>query len=176
MNKPDQDTLLLRQLLDKYKFARPVPNGLREDILAAKKKNLVRVLKTVGAYSALHGLLISLYLAVKKAGIGIPVAKFIVSGIAVTAVTYGGYYAATALFAGKKETPARETRPSSTEEIRKQYKWVDQIFLYNGRTIEGAIISRGPRYRVLTSTGIVEIPRNQIKMVKPLKIEDASKN
>jgi hypothetical protein len=49
---------------------------------------------------------------------------------------------------------------------------VDEITLYNGKVFRGAVMSRGETYRVLTTEGIVMIPRSQIKMVKPLKISD----
>ncbi len=171
MKKPDQDILLLQQLMDKYRFTRPVSVEARDEILSSKRKNLVRVLKTVGAYSAAHGALLIIYFAFKKLGAVIPMMKFIVPGVAVTAISIGGYYAATTMTPGSvSKAPAIE-RQEPRENIRKKYKWVDRITLYNGSIIEGAIMSRGERYRVLTAGGITYIPRNKIKMVKPLKIE-----
>ena len=172
MNKPDQNTRLLEELLDRYKFARPVPEDIRKDILASKKKNLVRVLKTVGAFSALYGLLLSLYFAVKKAGLFVPAAKIVISGITAAAVSYGGYYAVKSL------NPVKEpAKPAAKEErrqpVQETARWTDQITLYNGRVIEGAIISRGYQYKVLTPGGVMYVPKNQIKMVKPLRMEAA---
>lgn len=170
MNRTDNKTQLLEQLLDRYKFTRPVPEDVREEILSSKKKNLVRVLKTVGAFSVAYGALLSVYFAIKKLGVAIPVAKFIISGITVAAVCYGGYYTVTTLTsADAPATPAVEEKPRPPEEKLSNYKWVDQITLYSGRIIEGAVISRGAQYKVLTASGVMYIPRNKIKMIKPLK-------
>ncbi len=170
MKKPVNDTQLLEQLLDRYKFARPVPDDIREEILSSKKKNLVRILKSVGAFSALYGALLFIYFALKKLGAGIPVAKFIISGMTAVAVTSGGYYAVSTLRSGDNyKTPVVEERRAAKENLA-DYKWVDQITLYNGRIIEGAIISRGAQYQVRTASGIISIPRNKIKTVKPLKV------
>ncbi len=172
MKKPDKDTLLLEELLDKYRFARPVPGDVREQILSSKKKNLVRILKTVGAFSALYGVFLTIYFSIKKLAVGVPMAKFIISGMTVAAVSYGGYYAAKTLVSSEKpKTSAAQEKRHPAEENRAIYKWVDQITLYNGRIITGAIISRGDRYKVLTSGGVTYIPRNKIKMVKPLRVE-----
>jgi len=142
---------------------------VRDSILSSKKKTMVRVLKTTGAFSALYSAFLSIYFAVKKMGIGIPVMKLVISGISVAAIAYGGYYVLVSKpRADRAAPPAAKTL--SLDEIRAQYKWVDQITLYNGRVFRGAIISRGETYRVLTTEGIVMIPRSQIKMVTPLKI------
>jgi hypothetical protein len=171
MNKENQDTILLQKLLDRYGLTRPVPPDAQESILSSKKRTLVRVLKTAGAFSAVYGAFLSLYFAVKKMGIGIPIVKFIVSGVSVAAVTFGGYYVLVIKpRADRVASPAAKTL--SLDEIRAQYKWVDQITLYSGKVVKGAVISRGETYSVLTTEGVMRIPRNQIKMVKPLKISD----
>jgi hypothetical protein len=172
MNKANQDTLLLEKLLDKYKFIRPVPPGVQESILSSKKRTLVRILKTAGAFSAVYGVFLSLYFAVKKMGIGIPVTKFIISGITIASLSYGGYYAAVTLSRDRDSGTSPVKKPLSLNDIRAKYKWVDQITLYNGMVVKGAVISRGVTYSVLTTDGVKQIPRNQIKMVKPLKISD----
>ncbi len=171
MNKRDQDTLLLERLLDKYKFTRPVPEDIQEEILASKKKNLVRVLKTVGAFSALQGAFLSVYFWFKKLGIGIPIVKYIITAITLAAVTYGGYYALTA--GGVMDRP-REGKPGREETIGEKVGWIDEITLYNGRIIEGRIISRGVLYRVKTGKATVDIPRAMIKVIKPLRAKRES--
>ncbi|HNW28315.1 MAG TPA: hypothetical protein PKN50_07565 [Spirochaetota bacterium] len=174
MNKTDNDTRLLEQLLDRYRFARPVPDGVREEIRSSKKKNLVRVLKTVGAYSALYALYLFIYFSLKKLIAGIPVAKIIIAAATVSAVTYGGYYAATRINSG--DIPEKNAaKPVQHRQPEEKQLWADQITLYNGRIIVGAIISRGELYQVRTADGIVKIPRNKIKMVKPLKLEPGAK-
>ncbi len=168
MNKRDENTLLLERLLDKYKFARPVPEEIQDEILASKKKNLVRVLKTVGAFSALQGLFLSLYFWLKKLGIGIPITKYIITAATLAAVTSGGYYALTIRGAEEK---GREEKPGQGETIVGKGGWIDEITLYNGQIIEGTIISRGARYRVKTGKAVVDIPRALIKVIKPLRAE-----
>ncbi len=170
MNRHDNETRLLEELLDRYRFARPVPDDVREEIRSSKKKTLVRVLKTVGAFSALYGVYLSLYFSLKKLIAGIPFIKFFVSAATVTAVAYGGFYAATKRNAGDVPGESAVKKEERRQPEEKQL-WVDRITLYNGRIIEGAIISRGDLYRVRTAGGIVQVPRNRIKMVKPLKLE-----
>jgi hypothetical protein len=170
MKGKDKDTALIEHLLDKYKLVRPAPVEVRQSAMAGKKPMLVRVLKTAGAYGALQGLFLSVYFALKKAGIGVTIAKVIVAGVAAASLCYGGYYAVThGRDSDRVVTPAPALR--TLEEIQAKYKWVDQITLYNGKIIQGAIMSRGEMYEVLTVGGVIHIPRNQVRMVKPLKIE-----
>ncbi len=170
MIKSNQDTILLEQLLEKYRFVRPVPVSIQKSILASKKNTIVRVLKTVGVYSAVYGAFLSLYFSVKKIGIGGFFVKCAISGTVVASLTYGGYYAATiaARRATTGKAPVIPGLPS--HKARNEYKWVDKITLYNGRVIMGAVISRGSVYEILTKHGIIHIPGNQIKMVNPVKI------
>ncbi len=167
MNKRDQETLLLEKLLDRYRFARPVPPDLQDSILESKKGIFVRVLKTAGAFTALYGAFLPLYFALKKAGAGVLIAKILISCAAVASVSYGAYYALTSRGADPAPPPAA---PLSLDDIRSNYEWVDRITLYNGKTVEGAITSRGETYTVLTTGGIMRIPRNQIKTVRPLNM------
>jgi len=171
MNSENHDTMLLEKLLERYRLTRPVPPEVQDSILSSKKENLVRILKTAGAFTAAYGAFLSFYFAVKKMGAGIPLMKFIISGISVAAVAYGGYHLMTA-GPGANHTNPPAVKALSLEEIRAQYKWVDEITLYNGKVVRGAIVSRGEAYRVLTTEGIVMIPRSQVKMVKPLKLSD----
>lgn len=165
MNKRDQETMLLEKLLDRYRFVRPVPADVQESILSSKKKIFIRVLKTTGAFTAAYGAFLSLYFALKKAGAGLFLAKCFIACTAAAAVSYGAYYAAT--------SPERDSAPApalSLDDIREKYEWVDRITLYNGKVIEGAITSRGETCTVLTTGGVIRIPRNQIKTVRPLNM------
>ncbi|MBN2159821.1 MAG: hypothetical protein JW807_10530 [Spirochaetes bacterium] len=167
MKKSNQETLLIEKLLEKYRLTRPISPKDRDAIISSKRKILKRVLKTVGAFSALYGLYLSLYFAVKKAGIGVILKTLLTCALA-GSLAYGGYRAVKAVRVSRLEQPSgREA--ITLEDIRARYKWVDQIILYNGKIIRGAIISRGASYEILTTRGIVQVPRNQIKMVKPLK-------
>lgn len=169
MKKTGHEAQQLEQLLGKYRFTKPVPPGVRDGIMAAKKERYVRVLKTAGVFTAVYGVVASLYFAIKKAGIGITIAKVIAAGMAVLTISIGGYYAAGALrdrfFSGAEKPASDITRPDSG--------WVDEIMLFDGRIIRGAIISRGDPYRVRTAGGIMLIPQKQIKAVKPLQGKSA---
>lgn len=55
-------------------------------------------------------------------------------------------------------------RPSrSIDEIREVFNHVDEVTLYNGRVIQGAILSRGETYRILTPDGVETVPEDEIK-------------
>lgn len=163
MKKPDQDIMQFEGLLEKYRFVRPVPPHVQESILSSRKRVLARVLKTVGAFSAIYGLYLSLYFAAKKAGIGALVAKCIIALITVMSATYGGYRLA-AMIAQEHHDNNPGTPPSAAG----SYRWTDRITLYNGRVILGAIVSRGDVYEILTGGTILRIPANQVKAVKPV--------
>lgn len=169
MIKKGHESQQLEQLLDKYRFTKPVPPEVRGDILSGKKERYVGVLKAAGVFSAMYGLFASLYFAARKTGIGLTIAKVIVAGTAVLIISIGGYYAATAL--RDRLFPAAEKAASGT--TKPVSGWVDEIMLFDGRTIRGAIISRGDPYRVRTAGGIMLIPRKQIKAVRPLSGERA---
>ena len=163
MKTPARETQQLEKLLEKFRFTQPVLPGVRADILSSKKRTYVRVLKTAGAFSALQGVLASLYFAARKSGIALFTAKVLVTVAAVAGVTVGGYYAATALIGGRgDERTAPISGPGSGE------VWVDEIMLFDGRIIRGAIVSRGDTYRVRTAGGIILVPRTQIRAVRPL--------
>jgi hypothetical protein len=57
----------------------------------------------------------------------------------------------------------------SIAEIREVFSRIDEITLYNGKVIQGAIISRGEQYRVLTPEGTISIPESEIKGSRILK-------
>ena len=60
-------------------------------------------------------------------------------------------------------------KPKSIKEIKKAFKRIDSITLFNGRVIEGAIISRGKVFKVLTTDGVIKVREDQIKNVKVIK-------
>ncbi len=60
---------ILQDLLDKYKVTRPVPAGVRRDILAHKRKNFVTIMKKLDRYSPLLGVFLFIYFLLRKFGI-----------------------------------------------------------------------------------------------------------
>lgn len=60
---------ILQDLLDKYKMTRPVPSGVRRDILAHKRKNFVVIMKKLDRYSPLLGAFLFIYFLLRKFGI-----------------------------------------------------------------------------------------------------------
>jgi hypothetical protein len=171
MKGKDKDTALMEKLLDRYRLTRPASGEVRQSAMTGKKPMLMRVLKTAGAYSALQGIFLSIYFSLKKAGIGVTIAKVVVTGAAAASLSYGGYYAATAITGGRDRAVTYVREHSAPEGTRTKYMWVDQITLYSGKIIQGAVISRGEVYEVLTADGVIRIPHNQIRMIRPLKIE-----
>ncbi|MBN2079462.1 MAG: FecR domain-containing protein [Spirochaetes bacterium] len=51
----------------------------------------------------------------------------------------------------------------SIDEIREVFNRVDEVTLYNGRVIQGAILSRGKTYRILAPDGVVTVMEDEIK-------------
>jgi hypothetical protein len=62
-----------------------------------------------------------------------------------------------------------ERKTNTLAEIREVFERIDEISLYNGRVIQGAIISRGAKYQVLTPTGATNINEADIKKVRVIK-------
>ncbi|HPG52602.1 MAG TPA: FecR family protein [Spirochaetota bacterium] len=60
-----------------------------------------------------------------------------------------------------KQLMDKKTR--TIDEIREAFSRVDEITLYNGRVIQGAILSRGTEYRILTPDGTITVPEEEIK-------------
>jgi hypothetical protein len=62
-----------------------------------------------------------------------------------------------------------EKKTRSMEEIRQVFNRIDEITLYNGRVIQGAVMTRGEVYTILTPGGTITIPEKQIKGSRILK-------
>lgn len=163
------DSILLEKLLDTYKLTRPVPGEVQHMILSSKKKNFLRILKTTGSFTALYGIFISIYYALKKIGLWFPLSKSIISGIAVASISYGGYLAVTGRMPGsdRKNSEGARAIQNAVRGTLNAGTWIDQIILYNGKMINGAILSRGETYEIMTAGGRITIPKNQIKIVRP---------
>lgn len=60
-------------------------------------------------------------------------------------------------------------KPKTMAEIKEVFERIDEITLYNGQIVQGAIISRGRNYQVLTLNGTMIIPENKVRKVTVLK-------
>jgi ferric-dicitrate binding protein FerR (iron transport regulator) len=60
-----------------------------------------------------------------------------------------------------------EAMPKTTlEQIRAKYGRIDIVILYNGRVLEGVILSRGENYTILTTAGKIIVPERQIRTIR----------
>jgi hypothetical protein len=60
-------------------------------------------------------------------------------------------------------------KPKSLEQIKEVFERIDEISMYSGKVISGAIIARGDVYSVLTTDGVIAIPESEVRAVKILK-------
>lgn len=54
-------------------------------------------------------------------------------------------------------------------EIKGKFGRIDVISLYNGRVLQGAILSRGDTYKILTISGTIAVPAKDIKRTEIIK-------
>lgn len=88
---------LFQEVMTKYKLDEPIPDDIQAYILQVKKKNIVKILKKVGAYSFSLGLLLSAFFSLKKIGITLSLAKsalvlFVSTIVAATSISAGLYF------------------------------------------------------------------------------------
>lgn len=73
---------------------------------------------------------------------------------------------------GTKEEKIRQLiaeKPASIDQIKEVFERIDEVSLYSGRVIRGAIISRGTTYSILTTGGVVNVPESQVRTVKVVR-------
>ena len=59
--------------------------------------------------------------------------------------------------------------PKTLAEIKEKYERIDEVLLYSGKIIRGVIVERGSYYRILTTSGYVNIPAKQVRNTKVLR-------
>lgn len=59
--------------------------------------------------------------------------------------------------------------PKTLAEIKEKYERIDEVLLYSGKIIRGVILERGSYYKILTTSGYVNIPAKQIRNTKVLR-------
>ncbi len=62
-----------------------------------------------------------------------------------------------------------QKKPQTLVEIKEVFERIDEITLFNGRVINGAIISRGNVMSVLTIGGVISVKQDEIKGIRVLK-------
>jgi hypothetical protein len=86
----------MKRLFDKYGISRPLSREIQVRALNAKKRNFTAILKKLGIFTPLYGLIVSVYFFMKEVGIGLTLVQsaglfFIASSITTAAITTGGY-------------------------------------------------------------------------------------
>jgi hypothetical protein len=89
---------IMQRIFDRYRVSNPLPGDVQRRALRMKRKNLVAVMKKLGIYSPLYGLILAFYLLLKKIGIGISIMQstvlfFTASAVIVSSAAAGGYVA-----------------------------------------------------------------------------------
>lgn len=74
--------------------------------------------------------------------------------------------------AGSKEAQIKKLiaqKPKSIAEIKAVFDRIDEISLYSGKVVRGAIIERGTTYSVLPTDGVVKIPEDTIRQTSVVR-------
>jgi tRNA A37 methylthiotransferase MiaB len=71
----------------------------------------------------------------------------------------------------KKERIERlmQQKTRTLEEIKEACERIDVVKLYSGKEIQGAIIGRENKYKILTTTGVVEVDKKQVRSVSVMR-------
>ncbi len=67
------ELIQLQNLLDKYKVTAPLPHALQEHVLDNKRKQLVIILKKLGRYNPLFGIILFVFFLFRKSGFGLSI-------------------------------------------------------------------------------------------------------
>ncbi|MCU0846215.1 MAG: FecR domain-containing protein [Spirochaetes bacterium] len=62
-----------------------------------------------------------------------------------------------------------QKQSATMEEIKEAFDRIDEISLYNGKVLRGAIIERGKQYSILTTNGTVQVPEAQVRSVRVIR-------
>lgn len=71
----------------------------------------------------------------------------------------------------KKERIERlmQQKTRTLEEIKEACERIDVVRLYSGKQIQGAIIERGENYKILTTTGVMNVPKKDVRSVSVMR-------
>lgn len=163
---------LMQRVFDRYRVSSPLPGEVQRRALRMKRKNLVAVMKKVGIYSPLYGMILAVYLFMKKIGIGLSVMQsavvlFTASAVAVSAAAAGGYMLAGKVMVktrvemerGEKAAPKAEPGANSGDvsggTSRIKYRYRLQFYGLENTGAEGPLVAQ-----------VSESMRNEIKRLK----------
>lgn len=62
-----------------------------------------------------------------------------------------------------------QKKTKTIEEIREVFERIDEVLLYSGEVISGAILTRGDKYSILTTAGVINIDKDKVRSVKIIK-------
>ncbi len=71
--------------------------------------------------------------------------------------------------AGDKVKALMEQKTRTLDDIHKVFNRIDEVTLYDGRVLQGAIMSRGDTFTILTTEGTVSFPEDKIKESRIVK-------
>ncbi|MBN2080420.1 MAG: hypothetical protein JW838_15725 [Spirochaetes bacterium] len=113
---------LMQRLFLKYRLTNPLPADVQEHAYREKRKTLISILKKLGLFSPLYGVIVVVYLALRKLGFGIGVAQsavvfFVASAITTAGVAVGGYTAVKILSAGTPPPAEQEEMDMTTTPV-----------------------------------------------------------
>ncbi len=179
----------LNALLEKYRFAEPIPKDVRRIILKSRKRVLKTCLKKVNNYSIFFGVVLFFYFLARslKLNIGFSAVKIfaVAANIVAAGVISVSVYAAVKytslvnnVFNIYEKTLQQNLKPDikSDDKDKTEDKTTGnpggvkvEILLYNGKIYRGVIISRGYNYIVNTGNGNIAIQSTQIKNIRKIQ-------
>ncbi len=62
-----------------------------------------------------------------------------------------------------------QQKTRTLEEIKEVCERIDVVRLYSGKEIKGAIIERGEKYKILTTTGVIEVLKKDVRSVSVIR-------
>jgi len=101
-----EDLILLQNLLEKYKVTAPLPHVVQEHILDNKRKQLVVILKKLGRYNPLFGIILFVFFLFRKLGFGLSIIQSAIILAASSALIVGSISVSTYMYV--KQLPDTE--------------------------------------------------------------------
>lgn len=64
----------------------------------------------------------------------------------------------------KKSVASNTAMFKSNDEIKLRYGKIEEVYLYNGKKYEGAVLTTDEVYTIVTIDGTIKIPMNEVKL------------